>query len=58
MPAAKRTAPPATDSTDADQRYPGYGQCVLEIPYRWTARHGVGTDDVFEFDPPRGGERG
>ncbi len=47
---------PGPGESGADQRYPGYGQYVLEVPYRWTARHGVGTGDVLAFDLSRGVE--
>lgn len=33
-----------------DQQYPGYGQYVLELPYRWTEQNGVETGDVLQWD--------
>ncbi|MES3517907.1 MAG: DUF192 domain-containing protein [Natronomonas sp.] len=33
------------------QRYPGWGQYVLEVNYRWTEAHGVEVGDVLRFDP-------
>ncbi|QCC50834.1 DUF192 domain-containing protein [Halapricum salinum] len=35
-----------------DQRYPGRGQYVLEVPYEWTTEHGVSEGDSLEFALP------
>jgi uncharacterized membrane protein (UPF0127 family) len=41
---------PGPGESGTDRRDPGSGQSVLEVPYRWTARHGVGTGDALAFD--------
>ena len=32
-------------------RYRGYARWVLEVPYRWTDRHGVAVGDRVRNDP-------
>ncbi len=39
---------PAEDGNQ--QRYPGSGQYVLEVPYEWTDRHGVDAGDALSFE--------
>ena len=39
---------PTEDGTE--QRYPGSGQYVLEVPYKWTDRRGVEVGDVLAFE--------
>ena len=41
---------PGPGEDGEDQEYPGYGQYVLELPYRWTSERGVETGDVLRFD--------
>lgn len=36
---------PGPGEDGEDQRYPGYGQYVLEVNYNWTVRHGVHEGD-------------
>ena len=44
-------APAPGPEEDGDQqRYPGSGQYVLEVPYEWTERHGVDVGDVLSFE--------
>lgn len=40
---------PAPDADGNQQRYPGAGQFVLEVPYEWTDRHGVSAGDTLQF---------
>ena len=40
---------PGPEEDGNDQRYPGRGQYVLEVGYRWTVDHGVGLGDRIEF---------
>lgn len=42
---------PEPDEDGESQRYPGRGQYVLEVVYRWTADRGVDVGDVLRFDP-------
>lgn len=41
---------PDPDEDGNDQRYPGYGQYVLEVNRGWTADRGVSEGDVLQFD--------
>lgn len=41
---------PGPDEEGAEQRYPGYGQYVLEVNYEWTAERGVEEGHVLEFE--------
>lgn len=41
---------PGPNENGEDQRYPGSGQYVLEVPYEWTDRHGVEVGDSLAFD--------
>lgn len=41
---------PGPNEDGNDQRYPGSGQYVLEVPYEWTDRHGVTVGDVLAFE--------
>jgi hypothetical protein len=41
---------PGPNEDGEEQRYPGSGQYVLEVPYEWTDRHGVGVGDSLRFD--------
>ncbi|MFC6772143.1 DUF192 domain-containing protein, partial [Halorubrum pallidum] len=41
---------PGPNEDGNDQRYPGSGQYVLEVPYEWTERNGVETGDSLAFD--------
>jgi uncharacterized membrane protein (UPF0127 family) len=41
---------PGPDEDGEEQRYPGSGQYVLEVPYEWTDRHGVSVGDSLAFD--------
>jgi len=34
----------------SEQRYPGSGQYVLEVPYKWTDRNGIEVGDTLAFD--------
>lgn len=41
---------PAPDEDGNEQRYPGSGQYVLEVPYEWADRHGVEVGDSLAFE--------
>ncbi|TKX82711.1 DUF192 domain-containing protein, partial [Halorubrum sp. SS5] len=41
---------PGPNEDGEEQRYPGSGQYVLEVPYEWTDRHGVSVGDSLAFD--------
>ena len=41
---------PGPDEDGNQQRYPGSGQYVLEVPYEWTDRNGVAAGDVLSFE--------
>jgi len=41
---------PGPNEDGEQQRYPGSGQYVLEVPYEWTDRHGVEVGDSLRFD--------
>ncbi|WP_049982856.1 DUF192 domain-containing protein [Halorubrum sp. BV1] len=41
---------PGPNEDGNDQRYPGSGQYVLEVPYEWTDRNGVGVGDSVAFE--------
>ncbi len=43
---------PADDESGREQhhRYPGEGQYVLEVPYRWTAERGIASGDSVLFE--------
>ncbi|MFW6317784.1 MAG: DUF192 domain-containing protein [Halorubrum sp.] len=41
---------PGPNEDGGDQRYPGSGQYVLEVPYKWTDRNGVETGDTLAFE--------
>ncbi|RLM63495.1 DUF192 domain-containing protein [Halorubrum sp. Atlit-8R] len=41
---------PGPNEDGEQQRYPGSGQYVLEVPYEWTDRHGVSVGDSLAFD--------
>jgi uncharacterized membrane protein (UPF0127 family) len=41
---------PGPNEDGEDQRYPGSGQYVLEVPYEWTDRHGVEVGDSLRFN--------
>lgn len=43
---------PAPGEDGADQRYPGYGQYVLEVNYNWTVRHDVEVGDRVIVSEP------
>ena len=40
---------PGPDEDGSEQRYPGSGQYVLEVPYRWTDRNDVAVGDTLSF---------
>jgi len=40
---------PGPNEDGEEQRYPGSGQYVLEVPYEWTDRRGVEVGDSLEF---------
>ncbi|WP_128906241.1 DUF192 domain-containing protein [Halorubrum amylolyticum] len=40
---------PGPNEDGSEQRYPGSGQYVLEVPYEWTDRRGVEVGDVLAF---------
>ena len=40
---------PGPNEDGEEQRYPGSGQYVLEVPYEWTDRHGVAVGDSLRF---------
>ncbi|GAB7008829.1 DUF192 domain-containing protein [Halorubrum trueperi] len=41
---------PGPNEDGSEQRYPGSGQYVLEVPYEWTDRHGVEVGDSLAFE--------
>lgn len=41
---------PGPNEDGSEQRYPGSGQYVLEVPYKWTDRNGVAVGDVLAFE--------
>jgi len=41
---------PGPDEDGTQQRYPGSGQYVLEVPYEWTDRNDVVAGDVLRFE--------
>ncbi|ELZ61533.1 MULTISPECIES: DUF192 domain-containing protein [Halorubrum] len=41
---------PGPNEDGSEQKYPGSGQYVLEVPYEWTDRHGVEVGDSLAFD--------
>jgi len=41
---------PDPDEDGETHRYPGHGQYVLEVAYRWSADRGVEEGDVLAFD--------
>jgi uncharacterized membrane protein (UPF0127 family) len=41
---------PGPNEDGEEQRYPGSGQYVLEVPYEWTDRHDVEVGDSLEFE--------
>lgn len=41
---------PGPNEDGNEQRYPGSGQYVLEVPYEWTDRHGVEVGDSLAFE--------
>ena len=41
---------PGPNEDGEEQRYPGSGQYVLEVPYEWTDRHGVEVGDSLRFE--------
>lgn len=43
---------PGPDQDGNEQRYPGYGQYVLEVSYEWSLRHGISEGDVLDFELP------
>lgn len=43
---------PGPDEDSAAQRYPGRGQYVLEVGYRWTAERGITEGDRLVFTLP------
>ena len=40
---------PGPNEDGSEQRYPGSGQYVLEVPYEWTDRRGVEVGDSLAF---------
>ena len=45
------TAPePGPNEDGSEQRYPGSGQYVLEVPYEWADRNGVDAGDSLRFE--------
>jgi len=42
---------PGPEEDGEEQRYPGRGQYVLEVGYRWTADRGVDPGDLLRFGP-------
>jgi Uncharacterized conserved protein len=40
---------PGPDENGEQQRYPGYGQYVLEVGHRWSTQRGVEEGDVLDF---------
>ena len=41
---------PGPNEDGSEQRYPGSGQYVLEVPYEWTDRNGVEVGDSLSFE--------
>ncbi|WP_280587576.1 DUF192 domain-containing protein [Halorubrum sp. Boch-26] len=41
---------PGPNEDGNDQAYPGSGQYVLELPYKWTDRNGVAVGDALAFE--------
>jgi uncharacterized membrane protein (UPF0127 family) len=41
---------PGPNEDGSEQRYPGRGQYVLEVNYRWTADRGIEPGDVLAFE--------
>jgi len=41
---------PGPNEDGNDQRYPGSGRYVLEVPYEWSDRHDVAVGDVLAFE--------
>ncbi|EMA63847.1 hypothetical protein C469_01809 [Halorubrum lipolyticum DSM 21995] len=41
---------PGPNEDGSEQRYPGSGQYVLEVPYEWTDRRGVEVGDSLAFE--------
>ncbi|EMA58622.1 DUF192 domain-containing protein [Halorubrum kocurii] len=41
---------PGPNEDGSEQRYPGSGQYVLEVPYEWTDRRGVEVGDALAFE--------
>jgi uncharacterized membrane protein (UPF0127 family) len=41
---------PGPNEDGSEQRYPGSGRYVLEVPYKWTDNHGVEAGDVLAFE--------
>jgi len=41
---------PGPNEEGSEQRYPGSGQYVLEVPYEWTDRRGVEAGDSLSFE--------
>jgi uncharacterized membrane protein (UPF0127 family) len=41
---------PGPDEDGEDQRYPGRGQYVLEVNYKWTSERGVSVGDRLVFE--------
>ncbi|OYR48974.1 DUF192 domain-containing protein [Halorubrum sp. Eb13] len=41
---------PGPNEDGSEQTYPGSGRYVLEVPYKWTDRHGVAVGDVLMFE--------
>lgn len=41
---------PGPNEDGSEQRYPGSGRYVLEVPYKWTDRNGVAVGDTLAFE--------
>ncbi|EMA68207.1 hypothetical protein C461_06484 [Halorubrum aidingense JCM 13560] len=41
---------PGPNENGSEQRYPGSGRYVLEVPYKWTDRNSVAVGDVLAFE--------
>lgn len=41
---------PGPGEDGSEQRYPGSGQFVLEVPYNWTDRNAVAVGDALAFE--------
>ena len=41
---------PGPNEDGNEQEYPGSGQYVLEVPYKWTDRNGVAVGDALSFE--------